>query len=122
MKAIGHRTSDIRKKRKPAAVREPVQVYLTRPEREMLDRTAERTGLSRAEVLRRGVRTFAAQQQGRDGPMEQFYREMAATPWPDDTPTDLGLNHDKYLAEAYMDTHQEARKALRPRTRRRRKP
>lgn len=102
---------------RPSAVREPVQVYLTRGERTMLDRTAEQTGLSRAEVLRRGLRAFATKHQGRDGPMERFMRELTATPWPPG-PSDLALNHDKYLAEIYMDTHEDAIIPPRPKRRR----
>jgi len=36
-------------------VREPIQVYLTPEEREELDRTAHALGVSRSEVLRRGI-------------------------------------------------------------------
>lgn len=38
-----------------AKVREPIQVYLSTAERERLDRVAERLGVSRSEVLRRGL-------------------------------------------------------------------
>lgn len=103
-----------------AAVREPIQVYLDRGERAILDQVAGQTGLSRAEVLRRGLRSYAARQQGDEGPMERFMRELTATPWPADTPRDLGLNHDKYLAEISMDTHENAVIPRRPRRRRRR--
>ncbi len=41
---------------RPAAVREPVQVYLAPDDRDLLNRLAEETGLSKAEILRRGVR------------------------------------------------------------------
>ena len=41
--------------KKPAAVREPIQVYLDRGERADLDRLARELGVSRAEVLRRGI-------------------------------------------------------------------
>jgi hypothetical protein len=99
----------------PKMVKEPIQVYLDRDDRAILDRAAAAAGLSRAEVLRRGLRSFAAQER-RIGPMEQFMRKLAASEWPADTPTDLGVNHDKYLAEIYMDTHEEA--ALKPRPRR----
>ena len=92
--------------RPPRVVKEPVQVYLDRGDRAILDRVSAEAGLSRAEVLRRGLRSFAAQQQGGEGPMLRFVRKMAASEWPADTPTDLGLNHDKYLAEIYMDTHE----------------
>jgi hypothetical protein len=36
-------------------VREPIQVYLTPEERAELDRTASALGVSRSEVLRRGI-------------------------------------------------------------------
>ena len=101
--------------RPPQVVKEPVQVYLDRGDRAILDRVSAEAGLSRAEVLRRGLRSFAAQER-RIGPVEQFMRKLAASEWPADTPSDLGVNHDKYLAEIYMDTHEEC--ALKPRTRR----
>ena len=93
---------------KPKAVKEPIQVYLDAGDRAVLDGVAGRSGLSRAEVLRRGLRAYAAQQQGDEGPMMQFIRKVAAEKWPDDTPSDMALNHDKYLAEIYMDTHEDA--------------
>jgi hypothetical protein len=100
--------------RPPQVVKEPVQVYLDRGDRAILDRVSAQAGLSRAEVLRRGLRSYAAQQQGGEGPMMRFMRKMAASEWPADTPSDLGLNHDKYLCEIYMDTHEPpAPKALR---------
>jgi len=92
--------------RPPQVVKEPVQVYLDRGDRAILDRVSAEAGLSRAEVLRRGLRSFAAQEQGGEGPMMRFMRKMAASEWPADTPSDLGLNHDKYLCEIYMDTHE----------------
>lgn len=90
-------------------VKEPIQVYLDRDDRAILDRASAAAGLSRAEVLRRGLRSFAAQQQRGIGPVERFMRGLAASEWPVDTPTDLGLNHDTYLAEIYTDTHQAKR-------------
>jgi hypothetical protein len=100
----------------PKMVKEPIQVYLDRDDRAILDRASAAAGISRAEVLRRGLRSFAAQEQHGEGPMMRFMRKMAESEWPADTPSDLGLNHDKYLAEIYMDTHEEC--ALKPRTRR----
>ena len=38
------------------SVREPIQVYLTAQERDVLDRCAAELGVSRSEVLRRGLR------------------------------------------------------------------
>ena len=42
-----------------ARVREPIQVYLSTAERERLDRVATRMGVSRSEVLRRGLEEVA---------------------------------------------------------------
>ena len=80
-------------------VREPLQVYLTTAEREQLDRLAQQAGLSRAEVLRRGLRSFAAEQQAGQSPMLRFMREYGDIP----IPPDLGSRHDDYLFEAYNE-------------------
>lgn|SRR5574341_683891 len=82
-------------------VREPLQVYLSPAEREQLDRLAERTGLSRAEVLRRGIKSFAAEVQGVDSPMLRWIEKYGDA----DVPADLGSRHDDYLYEAYSDNH-----------------
>ena len=42
-----------------ARVREPIQVYLSTSERERLDRLAAELGISRSEVLRKGLERFA---------------------------------------------------------------
>jgi hypothetical protein len=42
-------------RKKPSAVREPIQVYLDRGERADLDRLARELGISRAQVLRQGI-------------------------------------------------------------------
>lgn len=41
-----------------STVREPIQVYLTPEERAELDRAAQILGVSRSEVLRRGIRAM----------------------------------------------------------------
>jgi hypothetical protein len=88
-------------KKRPAAVREPVQVYLATDDRALLDRVAKKTRLSRAEVLRRGVRRLAADVLHDEDPMVAFVREMSQADWPADTPTDMAENHDTYLAGSY---------------------
>lgn len=40
------------------SVREPIQVYLTPAERDVLDRCAAELGVSRSEVLRRGLQVM----------------------------------------------------------------
>jgi hypothetical protein len=88
-------------KKRAKAVREPVQVYLTTDERALLDALAARTGLARAEVLRRGLRSFGAEQAGGDSPLFRFLTSLP----PGDEPSDVAERHDEYLAETYLDTH-----------------
>jgi hypothetical protein len=72
-------------------------------ERRFLDILAHETGLSRAEVLRRGMRSFAAERAGDDGPMQTFMRSMRRRRWP----SDIASAHDEHLAQAYADDHKE---------------
>lgn len=44
----------------PRIVREPIQVYLTPEERRELEEAARALGVSRSEVLRRGIRALSA--------------------------------------------------------------
>jgi hypothetical protein len=56
----------------PKHVREPIQVYLTSQERAALDRAAKELGVSRSEVLRRGVEAMHAR------PLSGLLRDLAA--------------------------------------------
>jgi Ribbon-helix-helix protein, copG family len=78
------------------AVREPVQVYLAPDDRKLLDSLAKATGLSRAEVLRRGIRSFAAvaRSGGVKGPMLAYLDETVDEEWPED----IAERHDEFLA------------------------
>lgn len=87
------------KRDRPMAVREPVQVYLAGPDRVLLDRIAKKAGVSRAEVLRRGVRRMAAEVLADENPMLSFIEEMASTKWPAGTPSDVAERPDFYLTE-----------------------
>ena len=58
-----------RKNPKPKGVKEPVQVYLDAPDRAILDQVAAAEGLSRAEVLRRGIRAYAVQARAEPSPV-----------------------------------------------------
>jgi hypothetical protein len=99
-----------------SAVREPIQVYLATPDRKLLDRVAEKTGISRAEVLRRGIRRVAAEVLLNENPMLAFMDEMHAAKWPANTPTDVARRHDHYLAEIYAA---KSRKSVKPSSRKR---
>src|SRR5215217_6476934 len=94
--------------KKPGAVREPVQVYLTKQDRALLDQVAKATGLSRAEVLRRGLRRMGASVLAEASPVLTLLDEMAKGDWPAAMPRDVAERHDQYLAEAHADTHEPA--------------
>ena len=85
--------------RKPPrrVVREPVQVYLAPDERKLLDSLARATGLSRAEILRRGIRSFAAATRGAKSPMLAFLDEVAGEEWPGG----IAERHDEVLARTH---------------------
>ncbi len=83
-------------------VREPVQVYLTSSDRKLLREVAAAAGLSGAEVLRRGLRRMAGEILAERSPAMQLLEEMNAAEWPANMPGDVAVNHDRYLAEAYV--------------------
>ncbi len=60
---------------RPRAVREPVQVYLASDDSALLTRLAEESGLSKAEILRRGVRSYARERDASGSPMLRFLDE-----------------------------------------------
>lgn len=91
-------------------VREPVQVYLTVQDRRLLKEVAVAAGVSAAEVLRRGLRRMAGEVLSDRNPAMQMLEEMNAAKWPKDLPSDLGVNHDKYLAEEYVSPKSKRRR------------
>ena len=85
--------------RRAAAVREPIQVYLTADERTELDRLAQEEGISRAEVLRRGIRSYALESAAGDSPVLDLITELKGSDWP----ANVATNHDDFLAESYRE-------------------
>jgi len=81
----------------PRTIREPVQVYLAADDSALLHRLTVETGLSKAEILRRGVRSFA-RDQGTTSPMLQFVESSDAQGWP----RAAAINHDAVLAESHV--------------------
>jgi hypothetical protein len=79
---------------RPRRVREPIQVYLTSGERDRLDRLAEGLGVSRAEVLRRGIDALAGQALDVD-PLDALVGAFGKPA----VPADLAERHDAYLVE-----------------------
>ena len=85
---------------KRLAVKEPVQVYLTAPDRNLLDRIAKTTGLSRAEVLRRGLKRMGAEVLAEESSVLRLLQELAdPASLPAGSPNDVAANHDSHLAE-----------------------
>lgn len=82
------------------SVREPAQVYLAAADSDLLARLSLDTGLSKAEVLRRGIRSFAREQAGSNSPMLSFVAEANAGAWPEN----VAVDHDAVLAESYRPT------------------
>ena len=97
------------------AVREPVQVYLAGPDRALLDRVAKKAGVSRAEVLRRGVRRMAAEVLSDENPMLSFIADMASAKSSSRVPSDAAERHDVYLTERAKRVAKRPRKARRKR-------
>lgn len=90
--------------RPPASVREPVQVYLAPDDRDLLNRLTAETGLTKAEILRRGMRSFA-REQGGASPMLRFVAESAAGEWPEA----VAEKHDEILADSYRSASKKRR-------------
>lgn len=60
------------------SVREPIQVYLTAEERARLDRAARELGVSRSEVLRRGI--VEVRNPGYEGALADLVQAELVTP------------------------------------------
>jgi hypothetical protein len=84
------------RKKKPAAVREPIQVYLDTTERRQLDQLAKQLDVSRAEVLRRGLDALRTQ---KPQTIYEAFEPLIGSIDDPDGPTDMAENHDKYLAD-----------------------
>ena len=89
---------------KPASLREPVQVYLAQDDRDLLNRLVAETGLTKAEILRQGMRSFA-REQGGASPMLRFVAESAEGEWPEA----VAEEHDDVLAESYRAASKKRR-------------
>ncbi len=84
-------------------VREPVQVYLDPADRDLLEQVVRATGLSRAEILRRGLRRVADDALTEHAPGWSLDRLVGALGAGADLPTDLAECHDEYLYGSQKD-------------------
>ena len=78
-------------------IREPVQVYLDEVDRSLLEELAARTGLPRAELLRRGLRRMADEVLTERAPGWSFDRVVGVLGDDPPLPSDLAARHDEYL-------------------------
>ena len=90
------------KRQKGAVVKEPVQVYLAEPDLGMLNLVAGHTGWTKAEVLRRGVRSIAAETLGDESPALRFLASAEKLDLAGDI--DAALHHDAYLAAGEIES------------------
>src|SRR5256886_6303562 len=78
-------------------VREPVQVYLDEADRSLLEELAARTGLPRAELLRRGLRRMADEVLTERAPGWSFDRLVGALGDDASLPSDRSEEHTSEL-------------------------
>jgi hypothetical protein len=85
------------KRNRGSRVREPVQVYLDPSDSALLVEVARRTGLPKAEILRRGLRSVADHLLAERAPGWSMDRLVGALGDDPTTPRDLASRHDEYL-------------------------
>jgi hypothetical protein len=90
-------------RKKTDRVREPVQVYLEGPDLDLLERLGTETGLSKAELLRRGLRRLAGDELIERKP--GWSLDVLVGAMGEGQPADLSVRHDHYLAEALEREH-----------------
>ncbi len=90
-------------KKSTRGVKEPVQVYLDPADRDLLEEVVRATGLSRAEILRRGLRRVADDALTERAPGWSLDRLVDAMSGAGDLPRDLAECHDEYLYGSQKD-------------------
>lgn len=90
-------------------VREQVVVYMDASDRDLLEDVVRKSGLSKTEVFRRGLRQIAGEllTEGRPGSAFEY---LIATATDGDSPRDMSERHDKYLNDALMGKSDTQRK------------
>ncbi len=90
-------------KKKADRVKEPMQVYLAESDRSLLDELALTRSVSRAEVLRQGIRRLAMDRVAESTPGRSLDALIGAFGDAADIPADLSVRHDEYLYPAPGD-------------------
>jgi hypothetical protein len=84
--------------RKPrSAVREPVQVYLDAPDRELLDALSAAEGVPRTEVLRYALRQYGQRKVAEQAPGASLDALIGVLGDVPELPADYSERHDEYL-------------------------
>lgn len=83
--------------RKPPRVMEPVQAYLDATDADLLEEISERASLSKAEVIRRGIRRLAEDLNLARRPYASLSALTGVLDAAADVPSDLAARHDTYL-------------------------
>ncbi|MDP9179472.1 MAG: CopG family transcriptional regulator [Gemmatimonadota bacterium] len=94
-------------------VSEPVQVYLDRGQRRRLERLADELGLSKSDVVRRGLEALESQIADPTEHPALRIIGIATGEKPNATGYDVSREHDRFLAESEL-------KSWKPATRRKR--
>jgi hypothetical protein len=86
-----------RHRKRAGSVREPVQVYLDEQDRDILESLVERSSLSRAELLRLGLRRLSDEMLTERKPGTSLATLVGALDAAPSVPEDLAARHDAYL-------------------------
>ncbi len=81
----------------PRRIREPVQAYLDEPDTTLLEELSARTDLSKAELIRRGIRRLAQDLSSAGKPFAGLSALSGALDSALNVPSDLAARHDDYL-------------------------
>ena len=85
------------KRLKAKRIREPVQVYLDEKDRDLLEALTARSSLSRAELLRLGLRRLSAEMLAEGKPGSSLDALVGILDGAPNVPRDLAARHDDYL-------------------------
>ncbi|HEX7940052.1 MAG TPA: ribbon-helix-helix protein, CopG family [Gemmatimonadaceae bacterium] len=83
--------------KQPPRVREPVQAYLDEPDAILLQELSARTDLSKAELIRRGIRRLAQDMALAGKPFAGLSALSGVLDSAAGVPRDLAARHDDYL-------------------------
>lgn len=98
----------------PRRVREPVQAYLGAEDAELLASLATRLSLSKAEVIRQGIRRLAQELELAAQPGAGISALLGALDASPDVPIDLAARHDEYLYAERMEAPGRLRRVSGP--------